>query len=211
MSLPRWHSVALSARDVSREAAPELDGSSALDRISIDVLERQLTAVMGPGASGKSTLLRILAGLELPDGGSVSCEGTAGGGIALVAPPRRAGWLPRAISRLALSERGGAAGSEPGSSSARFDTLEAALAAEPAILLADDRGAGVWSRGERDRVETLRGWVEGGRRTAVMVTGDPLAATHADRVVFLARGSIVGDLERPELGEVLDAIALQGG
>jgi len=207
MSIPRWHSVAISGRDLNRESAPRLDSGRRLSDVSLDVLERQLTVVMGPAASGKSTLLRILAGIELPDAGAVAHGAAADGGIALVARPRTAGRLARAVSRLALSQRGGASFAEPGAR--RFPSIEAALAAGPAIVLVDESGDGDWSGRERERIEALRRWVEGGRRAAVLVTDDPMAAAQADRVIFLADGSIVGDLERPDLADVLDAIKAQ--
>src|SRR3954452_19045471 len=48
----------------------------ALDDISVDLPKGQLTALLGPSGGGKSTLLRIIAGLENADTGSVTIEGT---------------------------------------------------------------------------------------------------------------------------------------
>jgi sulfate transport system ATP-binding protein len=48
---------------------------TVLDDVSIDVPDRSLTALLGPSGGGKSTLLRILAGLEAPDAGSVRIAG----------------------------------------------------------------------------------------------------------------------------------------
>jgi sulfate transport system ATP-binding protein len=47
----------------------------ALDDVSIDVPDRSLTALLGPSGGGKSTLLRVLAGLETPDAGDVRIAG----------------------------------------------------------------------------------------------------------------------------------------
>ncbi len=44
---------------------------TALDDVSVDMLEGQFTAVMGPSGSGKSTLLHMLAGLDRPTSGDV--------------------------------------------------------------------------------------------------------------------------------------------
>lgn len=44
----------------------------ALDAVSLEFPERQLTAVIGPSGCGKSTLLKICNALEIPDTGSVS-------------------------------------------------------------------------------------------------------------------------------------------
>ena len=57
----------------------------ALWRVDVRAGSRELVAVHGPNASGKSTLLRILAGLTAPTRGSVSWTAIAGG-----SPPRRA-------------------------------------------------------------------------------------------------------------------------
>jgi sulfate transport system ATP-binding protein len=47
----------------------------ALDDVTVDVPDRSLTALLGPSGGGKSTLLRVLAGLERPDTGTVRIEG----------------------------------------------------------------------------------------------------------------------------------------
>ena len=50
-------------------------GFQALENVSIEVPDSSLTALLGPSGGGKSTLLRILAGLETPDRGTVSIAG----------------------------------------------------------------------------------------------------------------------------------------
>ena len=47
----------------------------ALDDVSVDVPAGSLTALLGPSGGGKSTLLRVIAGLEAPDAGRVHIEG----------------------------------------------------------------------------------------------------------------------------------------
>ena len=47
----------------------------ALENVSLDIPTGQLTALLGPSGGGKSTLLRIIAGLESADSGTVSIEG----------------------------------------------------------------------------------------------------------------------------------------
>jgi sulfate transport system ATP-binding protein len=47
----------------------------ALDDVSVDLPTGQLTALLGPSGGGKSTLLRIIAGLETADAGTVRIEG----------------------------------------------------------------------------------------------------------------------------------------
>jgi sulfate transport system ATP-binding protein len=47
----------------------------ALDDVSVSIPTGELTALLGPSGGGKSTLLRIIAGLEAADTGSVQIEG----------------------------------------------------------------------------------------------------------------------------------------
>jgi sulfate transport system ATP-binding protein len=47
----------------------------ALDDVNLEVPRGGLTALLGPSGGGKSTLLRIIAGLEFPDSGEVEIEG----------------------------------------------------------------------------------------------------------------------------------------
>ena len=46
-----------------------------LEDISLDVHENEFVALLGPGQAGKSTLLRIIAGLEKPSSGTVTLNG----------------------------------------------------------------------------------------------------------------------------------------
>ena len=48
----------------------------ALDDVSVTIPSGQLTALLGPSGGGKSTLLRIIAGLESADTGTIHIEGT---------------------------------------------------------------------------------------------------------------------------------------
>ena len=60
-------------RDVSVKYA---NGVLALDRISIDVNEKDLIALIGPNGAGKSTLLKVILGLIKPTSGSVKLFGS---------------------------------------------------------------------------------------------------------------------------------------
>jgi trehalose transport system ATP-binding protein len=46
-----------------------------IDRVSLKIEEGQFFVILGPSGEGKSTLLRILAGIEKPDGGRVCIDG----------------------------------------------------------------------------------------------------------------------------------------
>ncbi|MFD0227088.1 ABC transporter ATP-binding protein [Streptomyces hirsutus] len=54
---------------------------TALDRVSLEVPQGSLTAVVGPSGSGKSSLLAVAATLITPDAGTVTIDGTSTTGL----------------------------------------------------------------------------------------------------------------------------------
>jgi polar amino acid transport system ATP-binding protein len=66
----------------------------ALDALDLDVSGVHVLALIGPSGGGKSTLLRVIGGLEEPDGGTLSVNGvTPGSGASALAWRRRNGFL----------------------------------------------------------------------------------------------------------------------
>ena len=63
--------MAIDVRNVSKS----FNGFQALDDVTLSVPDGSLTALLGPSGGGKSTLLRVLAGLERPDRGEVLFSG----------------------------------------------------------------------------------------------------------------------------------------
>lgn len=57
------------------DISKEYDGAPLLRDISFDVAAGELLCLLGPSGTGKTTLLRIIAGLEEPDAGRVVLEG----------------------------------------------------------------------------------------------------------------------------------------
>ena len=64
--------MGISVRNVTKR----FDGFVALDDVSVDIPSGSLTALLGPSGGGKTTLLRVIAGLETPDTGEVEIAGT---------------------------------------------------------------------------------------------------------------------------------------
>ena len=58
-----------------RNVNKSFGGTPVLRDVSIDVMPGSLTALLGPSGGGKSTLLRVIAGLEQPDSGTVVING----------------------------------------------------------------------------------------------------------------------------------------
>ncbi|HEX4363468.1 MAG TPA: sulfate ABC transporter ATP-binding protein [Solirubrobacteraceae bacterium] len=65
--------MAIDVRNVSKS----FNGFQALEDVSLSVPDGSLTALLGPSGGGKSTLLRVIAGLETPDSGEVLFSGEA--------------------------------------------------------------------------------------------------------------------------------------
>ena len=63
--------MAITIRSVSKRFGDAV----ALDAVSLEVPDGSLTALLGPSGGGKSTLLRVVAGLEQPDSGTVEFDG----------------------------------------------------------------------------------------------------------------------------------------
>jgi sulfate/thiosulfate transport system ATP-binding protein len=60
---------------VVRNVSKSFGDFAALTDVSVEIPSGSLTALLGPSGGGKSTLLRVIAGLESPDGGQVEIEG----------------------------------------------------------------------------------------------------------------------------------------
>ncbi|MFB6876087.1 ABC transporter ATP-binding protein [Streptomyces sp. NPDC056323] len=79
-----------------------------------------------------------------------------------------------------------------------------ALVSRPEIVFADEPTGNLDSRSSAEVLGFLRDSVRELGQTVVMVTHDPVAAAHADRVVFLADGRLMDELHTPTADAVLD-------
>ena len=85
-----------------------------------------------------------------------------------------------------------------------------ALVLSPTAILADEPTGALDSRSARDVLALLQEAVYAFRQTVVMVTHDPVAASYADAVVFLADGRIVGRLDDPTADAVAERMTHLG-
>ncbi|RNL86213.1 ABC transporter ATP-binding protein [Halostreptopolyspora alba] len=72
-----------------------------------------------------------------------------------------------------------------------------ALVTDPAVVFADEPTGALDTRSSRDVLGLLREAVQTAGQTIVMVTHDPVAASYANRVLFLADGRIAGEIHAP--------------
>ncbi|MEU4566939.1 ABC transporter ATP-binding protein [Micromonospora sp. NPDC023956] len=84
--------------------------------------------------------------------------------------------------------------------------LARALVSRPEVVFADEPTGNLDSRSGAEVLTFLRTCVRTLGQTVVMVTHDPAAAGHADRVVLLADGRIAGDLDRPDRTTINEAL-----
>ncbi|MEO7679353.1 MAG: ABC transporter ATP-binding protein [Sphingomonas sp.] len=76
-------------------ASVSLGGRQVLDTVSADLAPGRITAILGPNGAGKSSLIRAMAGLLVPYGGTVTLDGRD---VARIEPRERArliGYLPQ--------------------------------------------------------------------------------------------------------------------
>ncbi len=79
-----------------------------------------------------------------------------------------------------------------------------ALVTRPQIIFGDEPTGNLDSRSGSEVLAFLRTVVREYGQTVVMVTHDPVAASYADRIVFLADGQIVDEMHAPTPDQVLD-------
>jgi putative ABC transport system ATP-binding protein len=79
-----------------------------------------------------------------------------------------------------------------------------ALVSRPEIIFADEPTGNLDSTSGAEVLGFLRRSVDEFGQTIVMVTHDPAAASHTDRVVFLADGKVVDEMREPSPGKILE-------
>ncbi|GAA1545864.1 ABC transporter ATP-binding protein [Actinomadura kijaniata] len=85
-----------------------------------------------------------------------------------------------------------------------------ALVTEPKVVFADEPTGALDTRSAREVLALLQESVRVYGRTIVMVTHDPVAASHADQVLFLADGRLVGRMAAPTAERVAEHMTRLG-
>jgi putative ABC transport system ATP-binding protein len=119
--------------------------------------------------------------------------------------PERA-WFDEIVATVGLGDRLDHRPSELSGGQQQRVAVARALAAQPQIIFADEPTGNLDSRSGGEILGFLRRAVDELGQTIVMVTHDPIAASHADTALFLADGRIVDRLDAPTPPAVLDRI-----
>ncbi|CAL9293604.1 Bacitracin export ATP-binding protein BceA [Streptomyces sp. SudanB25_2051] len=113
-------------------------------------------------------------------------------------------WLERVIDMVGLSARLGHRPAQLSGGQQQRVAVARALASRPEIIFGDEPTGNLDSRSGAEVLGFLRNSVRELGQTVVMVTHDPVAASYADRVIFLADGRIVDEMLAPSADRVLD-------
>lgn len=164
----------------------EIDGVSrtfggkvvAVDNVQLHVAEGEFVTLLGPSGCGKTTLLRMLAGFEMPDSGSVRLDGKD---VTFLPPYRRD--VNMVFQDYALFPHLTAAKNVGfGLERQKLDRAEIGKRVESALQLVGlsamaDRMPHQLSGGQRQRVALARAIV---RRPRVLLLDEPLSALDAN-------------------------------
>ena len=117
-----------------------------------------------------------------------------------------AAWLEELLKTVGIAERRKHRPSALSGGQQQRVAIARALLTRPKVVFADEPTGNLDSASSREVLSLLRRSVDDLGQTIVMVTHDAGAAAMADRVLFLADGRIVRDLEESTAAEVLAAM-----
>ncbi|HET6855652.1 MAG TPA: ABC transporter ATP-binding protein [Streptomyces sp.] len=115
-------------------------------------------------------------------------------------------WTEALIDAVGLRDRLHHRPSELSGGQQQRVAVARAFAGRPDVVFADEPTGNLDSRSGEEVLGLLGRTVRGLDRTVVMVTHDPVAAAHADEVLFLADGRLVDRMDAPTAERVLDRL-----
>ncbi|WP_051392899.1 ABC transporter ATP-binding protein [Glycomyces arizonensis] len=107
------------------------------------------------------------------------------------------GRIREALAAVGLADRIRHRPSELSGGQRQRVAIARALITEPEVVFADEPTGALDSRTGQEVLTLLRSLVDDRGQTVVMVTHDPVAASYADRVVFLSDGRVAGEERDP--------------
>jgi putative ABC transport system ATP-binding protein len=113
-------------------------------------------------------------------------------------------WFDTVIETVGLRDRLGHRPNQLSGGQQQRVACARALVSRPEIIFADEPTGNLDSTSGAEVLGFLRRSVDEFGQTIVMVTHDPAAASHTDRVVFLADGKVVDEMREPSPGKILE-------
>ena len=119
-------------------------------------------------------------------------------------------WVDTVIATLRLGDRLGHRPAQLSGGQQQRVAVARALVSRPEVVFGDEPTGALDSKTSTELLQFLRTAVDDLGQTVVMVTHDPVAASYADRVVFLADGRVVDELAGPSRDSVLETMKRLG-
>jgi putative ABC transport system ATP-binding protein len=119
-------------------------------------------------------------------------------------------WLGYLVKALSIGDRLTHRPSELSGGQQQRVACARALIRKPDLIFADEPTGNLDSNSSAEVLGFLRQSVKELGQSIVMVTHDPRGAAYADRVIFLADGTVVGELDQPTADSVLERIRTLG-
>jgi putative ABC transport system ATP-binding protein len=113
-------------------------------------------------------------------------------------------WLEQLVRTVRLEDRRTHRPSELSGGQQQRVAVARALVSKPAVVFADEPTGNLDSKASGDVLRLLRQAVDEFGQTVIMVTHDPSAAAHADRLITLSDGAIVHDAAPGSADEVIE-------
>jgi putative ABC transport system ATP-binding protein len=118
--------------------------------------------------------------------------------------------LAEVVQRVGLTERTHHRPGQLSGGQQQRVAIARALIADPEVIFADEPTGALDTMTAREVLVLLRETVDTMGQTIVMVTHDPVAASYADTVLFLADGRIAGTMHAPTAAGVADRMIRLG-
>jgi len=119
-------------------------------------------------------------------------------------------WLDHVVDIVGLASRLKHRPSELSGGQQQRVAVARALASRPEIVFADEPTGNLDSKASGEVLSFMKQVVHEIGQTIVMVTHDPISASYASRVVFLADGKVIDELRDPHPDTVLDKMRQLG-
>jgi putative ABC transport system ATP-binding protein len=113
-------------------------------------------------------------------------------------------WFDQVISKVHLGDRLTHTPNELSGGQQQRVAVARAMVAKPQIIFADEPTGNLDSKVGAEILRFMRSAVDDFGQTIVMVSHDPVAASYADRIVFLADGKIADEMLKPTATAILD-------